>query len=128
MASSANDPWSVSDAEFPTNGTLVDQLRFLVRYAILAPSRHNTQPWRFHVFPDGVDVLADHSRALTVVDPDDRELFISCGAAAFTLRTALRHAGYEVGIYPFPDSAQPDCVARIVVRGLAAPDPVEERL
>src|SRR4051794_6987097 len=33
--------------EFPTGRTPTDKLRYLVRYAVLAPSRYNTQPWRF---------------------------------------------------------------------------------
>lgn len=63
-------------------------LRDLVRYAVLAPNGHNTQPWRFAIHADNIDILPDLSRATPVVDPDDHHLFISLGCAAETLRIA----------------------------------------
>jgi hypothetical protein len=39
---------------------------------------------------DGVELFADRTRALSVVDPDDRELTMSCGAALSQLRLAIR--------------------------------------
>jgi nitroreductase len=64
------------------------RLRFLLGYAILAPSSHNTQPWRFRLRGPTLDLLADRRRALPVVDPEDRALVISCGAALGHLRVA----------------------------------------
>jgi len=56
------------------------QARALLDAAILAPSSHNTQPWRFAVRERTIDLYADRTRALPVNDPDDRELTISrCG-------------------------------------------------
>jgi hypothetical protein len=60
---------------------------------VLAPSGHNTQPWLFNVSGDAVELHADRTRGLPVVDPEDRALVISCGAALFFLRTAIRHFG-----------------------------------
>jgi hypothetical protein len=37
------EAWSVDAAEWPREGSAEEKLRFLVRYAILAPSGHNTQ-------------------------------------------------------------------------------------
>src|SRR5690606_1041538 len=61
--------------------------------AVLAPSVHNTQPWRFEVQPTAVEVYADYSRQLTVADPTGRELILSVGAAVFNLRVAVRAHG-----------------------------------
>jgi len=41
----------------------------LVEAAALAPSSHNTQPWRFRPDGDAIDLLADRTRALPVNDP-----------------------------------------------------------
>jgi nitroreductase len=68
-------------------------LRLAARYAVLAPSSHNSQPWRFHVRDGSLTLLGDRSRALPVVDPHDRALVISCGAALEHLRLALRRFG-----------------------------------
>src|SRR5690606_41301226 len=61
--------------------------------AVLAPSVHNTQPWRFEVQPTAVEVYADYSRQLTVADPTGRALILSVGAAVFNLRVAVRVLG-----------------------------------
>ena len=82
------DPWKVDAAHFPTEETRSARLEALVRYAVLAPSTHNTQPWRFRVRQDALEVFADRSRSLPVADPDDRELTISCGAARAVARLA----------------------------------------
>jgi nitroreductase len=60
---------------------------------VLAPSNHNTQPWHFNVDGDCLTLCADRTRALPVVDPSDLELIVSCGAALFNLRVALRRCG-----------------------------------
>jgi len=89
----ASAPWNVSAGDFPEDGDAAERLTFLLRYAVLAPSGHNTQPWLFCVRDDIVDLYGDRAQALAVVDPDDRELTISCGAALFNLRVALRRFG-----------------------------------
>ncbi len=107
------NPWDVREADFPATGPPAEQLRFLLHYAVLAPSGHNTQPWLFKIDGDTVELYADRSRALPVVDPDDRELTISCGAALLHLRVALRHFGYTGTVNPFPDPEDPDLLARV---------------
>lgn len=108
-----SNPRTVSGFDFPARGTPTEQLQFLLNYAVLAPSEYNTQPWLFKVRERVVELYADRSRRLPIVDPDDRELMISCGAAFFNLRIALRHFGYtyEVEIHAKQDS--PDLLARI---------------
>jgi len=108
-----DDPWKVSDDSFPRSGEVEEKLRFLVNYAVLAPSGHNTQPWLFRVRDDEVELFADRTRGLPVVDPDDRALVISCGAALFYLRVAIRHFGYADDVHPFPDPEDPDLLARV---------------
>jgi hypothetical protein len=68
-------------------------LRDLIRYATLAPSGHNTQPWRFRSRVGHIDILADFSRRTPVVDPDDHHLFIGLGAATENLVLAAAAQG-----------------------------------
>ena len=70
------DPWHVAESAFPRQGTAAEQLRFLVSYAVLAPSSHNTQPWLFRAVDGALELYADRSRALPVVDPDEAELAV----------------------------------------------------
>ena len=106
--------WDVDPSGLPAKGTALDKARFAVRYAILAPSSHNTQPWRFVVIGNELLICADRTRSLPNIDPCDRELIISCGAALFNLRVALAYFDVPIEITTFPHSAEPDVVARIV--------------
>ena len=91
------EPWKVSETRFSSYDKPFDKLKFFLNYAILAPSGHNTQPWAFRIFADDntIHLYADRTRALPVVDPDDRELIISCGSALFNLQLAISYFGYR---------------------------------
>ena len=41
--------WNIKPERFPKKGTWKNKLKFLVRYGILAPSGHNSQPWKFMI-------------------------------------------------------------------------------
>lgn len=108
-----DDSWNVSEEGFPVQGEPKEKLRFVLNYAVLAPSGHNTQPWLFRLSGDKVELYADRTRGLPVVDPEDRALTISCGAALFYLRVAPRHFGYAGEVETFPDPEEPDLLARV---------------
>ena len=98
----------------PASPTARELLRDAVRSAVRAPSSLNTQPWLFRlVGDDTLELYADRARALPVVDPRDRELTISCGAALFHLRVALRAAGRAGEVTLLPDPDDPDLLARV---------------
>ncbi len=107
------DPWAEAIDEFPLTGTTWEKLRAVVRYAMLAPSSHNSQPWVFQLVGEHLELLADRSRALPVVDPEDRELIMSCGAALVFLRLALRNFGYDSVVRLFPDPSRVDLLATV---------------
>src|SRR5581483_7259918 len=81
-------PWQINDSEFYEMESRQDQLRFLLQYAVLAPSSRNAQPWQFRITPEGIEVLPDLTRRLPVVDPFDREMWLGIGAAIANLRIA----------------------------------------
>lgn len=114
--------------EFPLDGPPEAQLRAAVSFAVQAPSGHNSQPWVFRIHDDALDLSADRTRALPVVDPEDRELVISCGAALFNIRLALRRfcRNAEVAILPDPDA--PDLLARIRVGATCQPTEDDQAL
>jgi nitroreductase len=93
-----------------------EQIKSLLSYAILAPSSHNTQPWRFKITDGAVSMFADRMRALPANDPDDRELIISCGCALMNLRVAAAHGGFGVTFDVTPDYGDDDLLAVISFR------------
>ena len=92
--------------------------RQVVSAAGRAPSLLNTQPWRFRLGPDRIEVHADPRRRLMAHDPEDRELRIACGAALFNLRLALHAHGVTPVVTIEPGEA-PDALA-VVRRGAAS--------
>ncbi len=111
-----------STAEMPPH----EWLGRLVRCAILAPSSHNTQPWRFAMAEDTIELWADRSRRLSICDPAGRELVMSCGAALFNLRVACHRFGRESPITLLPDPDDPDLLARAAC-GSERPVSLEDR-
>lgn len=105
--------WQIDERALDARASASDKLRFALRYAVLAPSSHNTQPWRFIVDGETVTLSADRLRALPVADPYDRELIMSCGAALFNLRVALSRFGLAYAITLFPSAADPDMLAQV---------------
>jgi len=105
-----------------TNAIPPDTLATILESAVLAPSSHNTQPWRFEISDDGVSLFADRLRALPVNDPDDRELTISCGCALFNLRIAAAHAGFVSNCELLPDPEDEDLLATVSFTPAAGPE------
>ncbi|HEY6278678.1 MAG TPA: nitroreductase family protein, partial [Streptosporangiaceae bacterium] len=99
------------------------QVEWLLATASRAPSVHNTQPWQFKVDDYAIELHADPDVRLRV-DRGGREMLISCGAALFGLRLAVRGLGYlpDVDLLPdktqpdlLPDKTQPDLIARVTL-------------
>lgn len=99
------------------NRALPAVLERAVESAILAPSPHNTQPWRFAVGDERVDLWLDRSRVLPVADPGAWEARLACGAALLNLDLALRNAGVFADVRTLPDPAHPDLLATVRVTG-----------
>jgi hypothetical protein len=88
------------------------KVAYLIATAARAPSVQNTQPWRFRVPGRSIELWADAGRKLRV-DPQGREMLISCGAALFGLRLAVRSLGFIPIVDLLPDPAQQWLLARV---------------
>jgi nitroreductase len=90
-----------------------------VRAATMAPSMHNTQPWKFRILRDNqtIEVRADPERMLRHGDPHGRAVHIACGAALFNLRIAVAAGGREPVTRLLPDPAEPLLLATVRLGG-----------
>lgn len=129
---SCASPDSDEDA-FPMGGSPEAKLRYLLRYAILAPSNRNSQPWLWKVSGNALELYADRARALPHLDPEDRELILSCGASLEHLVVAMRHFGHRAQVEVLlatsdPNSDDPNLVARIYLGEEATATEDDDRL
>ena len=121
MSTLRKDVWEVSEDDFPRASPIEAQLGFLLRYAILAPSTRNTQPWAFSVQGRRVHLIADFRKGQSVADPDRRELYISIGCALENLLVAAEHFGFGHAVTYFPSQGVADLVATITFEPAGAP-------
>ena len=105
-------PWSLTAEAMPESDPHA-RLQYLLRYAILAPSTHNSQPWRFAVAGDEIHLYVDRTRRLKVADADEREMYVSIGCALENLLVAAEHFGYQHAVTLIPDVAHRDLVASV---------------
>jgi nitroreductase len=106
---------------------LVDEL---LHAAVAAPSLHNTQPWRFRIWPDRtvIELAADPARMLPSADPHGRAVHIACGAALLNLRIAAAVGGLRPDIRLLPDAGQPLLLAEVRLTGQYQATPWEREL
>lgn len=101
----------------PTTYRRRDRLAWYASVACWAPSKHNTQPWRF-VVCDGssLEIWDDPDRGLPATDGNGRERLLSIGAALHLACVAARALGYRPHLELFPHGAS-DLVARLTEAG-----------
>jgi nitroreductase len=112
---------------FPAWAGPAERLRYLLRYATRAPSRHNAQPWLFEIDGPELRVYVDPRRALKSADPVGREATMACGAAVENLCLAAAWFGHQTDVKTRdPGHEQPIAVVRLA--GRRHPTPAEAEL
>ena len=100
-----------------TNAVFVHHARRALRHAAararLAPSIHNSQPWRFRIEGALLEMELDRERRLGTIDPLGRQALISCGCALFNARAALAAADVACVVERFPEGVQNPLFARL---------------
>lgn len=100
----------------------------VIECASLAPSVHNTQPWKFVPTASGLDVFAESGRQLGYLDPTSRQLHVSCGAALEFACVATRAAGRACDVQLLPEPARDDLLAHLAVGDNEPASPLDSDL
>jgi nitroreductase len=90
--------WHIKPEEFSETMSDIEKLRFFARYAILAPSGHNTQPWAFSATKDSLILTIDEGRKLPHSGVQANEPYVSIGACIESLVSAAKGYGYLVDL------------------------------
>jgi nitroreductase len=93
-----------------------------------APSVHNTQPWRWTVLANRLELTLDGDRQLAVADREGRLAVLSCGAALHHARVALAADGWACTVDRLPAPAWPDLLAVLTPTARTSPDADARRL
>lgn len=106
-------PWEIKPELFPIKGEIKDQLEFLINFAVLAPSGHNSQPWIFKVSKKDIEIHINTSRSLEKSDPKKRQLLIGIGCSLENLIVAADYFGFKFHINYFPEKSNKNFVVQI---------------
>jgi PIN domain nuclease of toxin-antitoxin system len=87
-----------------------------------APSIHNTQPWRWRITGDTVDLHLVRSRIPATADPDGRLATLSGGAALHHARVTMAARGWQITVTRMLQGADRDLLARLHVHHKAPID------
>ena len=106
--------WNIDEQAFP-QGNRQEQIKFLLNYNILSPSRYNRQPWKFKIVDDEtIEFYLDLERHLPVADTFRYEMLFSAGATLKMFLIAAEYYGFETKsrIFPEPET-RPDLYASV---------------
>lgn len=87
------DPRKIHPREFTNFTSLHGKIKFILQYAILSPSTHNTQPWLFKIENNICKVYFDPKYRLPEADPHGRDIFISIGCCVENIVLAAKYFG-----------------------------------
>ncbi|HEY9161910.1 MAG TPA: nitroreductase [Desulfomonilia bacterium] len=100
----------------------------ILNMASLAPSGHNTQPWKIRIMEPGKWMLCSaRQRWLPGVDPANRELMLSMGAFLRNLEIAAGARGYSVNTDILSIDPKDNSIAEISLKkGKSVPFDIEK--
>jgi nitroreductase len=88
-------------------------LERIVAAGILASNPHNSQPWIFRITSSSIDLFADPTRQIGVIDPFRREMYIGLGCALENMILTAEAEGFASSPKLMPDPSDETYAARL---------------
>ena len=92
-----------------------EEITKILTYAAMAPSGSNSQPWKFRVLENRIDVIALPEKDHPVLNIQNRGTWVAHGALLENLSIAASALGYNADITIFPDINSPNLTARVMI-------------
>ncbi len=92
------EAWGFTLDGFDGLDSFQDRLKFFLNFAVLAPSSHNSQPWRFLIEDNHILVSLEPQRSLPDSDRNNRQAYISIGCALENIVIGADYCGYRTDI------------------------------
>lgn len=105
-------PSAPADVRFDS----VETVGWLVSHAVLSPSAHNSQPWKFVWRKSALELIHDPTHDLPSLDFEGTATALTFGCVAETLEIAARAGGLALDLAPFPDPGNNRLMARATFR------------
>jgi nitroreductase len=93
----------------------------ILELGVKAPSGDNSQPWRFEVKNDIIDIYNLPERDNPILNYEQRGSYVAHGALIENIIIAGTKFGYEVVAAPFPDPKRPTLTAHITLKAASLP-------
>lgn len=90
------EAWKINIDNYQKLSSEVERMKFFAQFGVLAPSSHNSQPWKFSFEKNIIKISPEMSRALIHGDNENRLLYISLGCAVQNTIMAAESYGYNV--------------------------------
>lgn len=116
----------INDSDFFQLKSSDEKIKFLLRYAILAPSTHNSQPWLFKIKNNGCEIYNNQEIKIIEADPLGRDLYVSFGCLLENLIIAAEYFGIFKETR-YSGDGQDNLIAEIVFKNLDLPSPPASR-
>lgn len=101
-----SDVRNINKEDFFKQASGQDKIKFLLNFAILAPSVYNSQPWLFKISENKCTFYLDSQIQVKESDPEERNLYISLGCALENLIIAANFFGVFGKVLPIIENGK----------------------
>lgn len=90
-----------------------DDIQKILEISVNAPSGSNSQPWKFFIKDNQIDILALPEKDHPILNYRNRGTWVAHGALIENILISASNFGYKTNLQIFPDKSKPNLTAKI---------------